>query len=36
MSHGFTDLTYFPAFWKKTKIITPREFIGLAAPHLVQ
>ena len=23
-----------PQFWKKTKIITSREFISLAAPHL--
>jgi putative PIN family toxin of toxin-antitoxin system len=26
---------HFPRFWKATKIITPREFIILAAPHLV-
>lgn len=26
---------HFPRFWKKTKIITPREFIGIVAPHLV-
>jgi putative PIN family toxin of toxin-antitoxin system len=26
---------HFPKFWKKTKIITSREFIGLAAPHLI-
>ncbi len=25
---------HFPKFWKKTKIITSREFITLAAPHL--
>ncbi|MDT7811926.1 MAG: uncharacterized protein QOJ42_1842 [Acidobacteriaceae bacterium] len=25
---------HFPQFWKKTKIITSREFISLAAPHL--
>ncbi len=25
---------HFPPFWKKTKIITSREFISLAAPHL--
>jgi putative PIN family toxin of toxin-antitoxin system len=25
---------HFPQFWKKTKIITSREFIGLVAPHL--
>ena len=27
---------HFPAFWKGTKIITPREFIALAAPHLLK
>lgn len=27
---------HFPAFWKSTKIITSREFIRLAAPHLVR
>lgn len=26
---------HFPKFWKKTKIITSRDFIGLAAPHLI-
>src|SRR4051812_15799106 len=26
---------HFPKFWKKTKIITSREFIDLVAPHLV-
>ena len=26
---------HFPRFWKKTKIITPREFICLTAPHLI-
>ena len=25
---------HFPKFWKKTKIITAREFLTLAAPHL--
>jgi putative PIN family toxin of toxin-antitoxin system len=25
---------HFPQFWKKTKIITSREFITLTAPHL--
>jgi putative PIN family toxin of toxin-antitoxin system len=25
---------HFPKFWKKTKIITAREFIDLVAPHL--
>lgn len=29
------NLRHFPKFWKKTKIITPREFIGLVAPHLI-
>jgi uncharacterized protein len=27
---------HFPRFWKKTKIITTREFIGLTAPHLIK
>ncbi len=26
---------HFPKFWKKTKIITSREFVGIAAPHLI-
>lgn len=26
---------HFPAFWKRTKIITSREFFSLAAPHLI-
>src|ERR1700692_181513 len=26
----------FPKFWKKTKIITPREFISLVTPHLIK
>jgi len=25
----------FPKFWKKTKVITPRGFIGIVAPHLI-
>jgi putative PIN family toxin of toxin-antitoxin system len=29
------NLRHFPRFWKKNKIITPREFIGLVAPHLI-
>jgi uncharacterized protein len=27
---------HFPRFWKKTKIINSREFISLAAPHLIR
>jgi putative PIN family toxin of toxin-antitoxin system len=27
---------HFPRFWKKTKVITPREIIDLAAPHLIR
>ncbi len=27
---------HFPKFWKKTKIITSRDFIALVAPHLVR
>ena len=30
------DQKHFPRFWKKTKIITTREFISLAAPHLIK
>jgi uncharacterized protein len=30
------NLKHFPRFWKKTKIITTREFISLAAPHLIK
>jgi uncharacterized protein len=26
---------HFPRFWKKTKIITSREFVSLVAPHLI-
>jgi len=26
---------HFPKFWKKTKIITSREFIAIVAPHLI-
>jgi putative PIN family toxin of toxin-antitoxin system len=29
------NLKHFPAFWKSTKVITAREFVGLAAPHLM-
>ena len=27
---------HFPKFWKNTKVVTSREFISLAAPHLVK
>jgi len=27
---------HFPAFWKKTKIISSRQFIDLSAPHLIR
>jgi len=30
------NLRHFPRFWKKTKIITAREFISLTAPHLIK
>jgi uncharacterized protein len=29
------NLKHFPRFWKNTKIITSRDFISLAAPHLM-
>jgi hypothetical protein len=25
---------HFPRFWKRTKVITPRDFITRIAPHL--
>jgi putative PIN family toxin of toxin-antitoxin system len=27
---------HFPKFWKNTKVITSRDFVSLAAPHLVK
>jgi uncharacterized protein len=27
---------HFPRFWTQTKVITPREFISLAVPHLIE
>jgi putative PIN family toxin of toxin-antitoxin system len=27
---------HFPAFWKATKMISAREFIAMAAPHLLR
>ncbi len=30
------NLMHFPRFWKQTKIVTPREFISLAAPHVIR
>jgi putative PIN family toxin of toxin-antitoxin system len=26
---------HFPKFWKKTKVINSREFIGIVAPHMI-
>ena len=26
---------HFPKFWKQTKVITPREFISIVAPHFL-
>lgn len=26
---------HFPKFWKQTKVVTAREFVELAAPHLI-
>ena len=28
------NLRHFPKFWKKTKVISSREFLSLVAPHL--
>jgi uncharacterized protein len=30
------NMRHFPLFWRQTKIITPREFLTLAAPHLIR
>jgi putative PIN family toxin of toxin-antitoxin system len=30
------NLRHFPRFWRQTKIITSREFLTLAAPHLIR
>ena len=30
------NLKHFPRFWKKTKVVTPRELVSLAAPPLVR
>jgi putative PIN family toxin of toxin-antitoxin system len=27
---------HFPKFWKKTKVITPREFLSIVAPHMIR
>jgi len=28
------NLRDFPKFWKQTTVVSPREFIGIVAPHL--
>jgi putative PIN family toxin of toxin-antitoxin system len=28
------NLKHFPRYWKNTKVVKPREFIDLVAPHL--
>ncbi len=30
------NLRHFPRYWKQTKIVTAREFIEIAAPHLLR
>jgi predicted nucleic acid-binding protein len=29
------NLQHFPKFWKKTKVITSRDFISIVSPHLI-
>lgn len=29
------NIRHFPRYWKRTKIITSREFLSLVAPHLL-
>lgn len=28
------NLRHFPRFWKQTKVVSPREFLDIVAPHL--
>jgi len=30
------NVRHFPAFWKATKIMSSREFVSIAAPHLLR
>jgi uncharacterized protein len=30
------NLRHFPTFWKATKSVSAREFVSLAAPHLIE
>ncbi len=30
------NLRHFPRFWKNTKIVTAREFVGIVAPHMIE
>jgi putative PIN family toxin of toxin-antitoxin system len=30
------NLKHFPRFWKNTKIVSARDFINLAAPHIIR
>ena len=29
------NIGHFPRYWKRTKVITSREFLNLAAPHIL-
>jgi uncharacterized protein len=29
------NIRQFPRYWKKTKVVTSREFLSLAAPHIL-
>ncbi|MGA8872154.1 MAG: putative toxin-antitoxin system toxin component, PIN family [Candidatus Acidiferrales bacterium] len=29
------NIRHFPRYWKRTKVITSREFLNLAAPHIL-
>jgi len=29
------NMRHFPPFWKKTKVISSREFLSIVAPHLL-
>lgn len=30
------NLRHFPKYWKNTKIVSAREFVGIVSPHLFQ
>lgn len=29
------NISHFPRYWKRTKVVTSREFLDIVAPHLL-